>query len=101
MLFEMEGEKFQRKVRFEKKRKQRKQRKNKHHMTNKCKGGKNIPSNMLDIKIERHAALHHYFRNMSWEEIGDALFLIFQMREPEKCYELVRRISRLKGRSNA
>lgn len=101
MLNPMNGEKFQRVSRYEKKRSNKRKRNiNKHHMTNKCKGGKSTPDNLLRMKIERHESLHHYFKNLSWEEIGDVLQSIFNMREPEKCLELVRRISQTKGRSN-
>lgn len=78
--------------------KKRKARMNKHHMTNACRGGKSTESNLLNIKIERHATIHKYFQNMSWEEIADALYQMFGMSDPLKCYEMMQRISHLKGR---
>jgi hypothetical protein len=36
---------------------------------------------------------------MSWSEIGDALYSVFATRDPEKCYEVVQRIARLKRRA--
>lgn len=99
MLEALRGEKFQRANRWAKKHKPRKMRgTNKHHMTNACKGGKSVPSNLLTMKKERHSSLHRVFRNMSWEEIGDALFSIFGQRDPQRCYEIVQRVSRMKGR---
>lgn len=98
----MPGEKFQRANRWAKQhpRKHRQLRGiNRHHLTNACKGGKTVESNLLNIKRDRHASLHRIFRNMSWEEIGDALYSIFHQRDPQKCYEVVQRISRLKGRT--
>lgn len=94
---EMQGEHFQKFNRLNRKFRKRVKR-NHHHLTNSCKGGKTTPNNLLLIKIERHASLHRFFRNMSWEEIGDALYSIFGLRDPVKCYEVVQRISRLKGR---
>jgi hypothetical protein len=98
----MQGEKFQRAVRYQKRHRlprKRKIRRNHHHLTNAVNGGKSIPSNLLSIKIERHATIHRYFRNMSWEEIGDALHQMFGLRDPLKCVEVINRISRLKGRT--
>lgn len=100
-LYPMQGEKFKRSVQFDRRLKGNKKgkiKRNKHHMTNACKGGKTTPNNILIMKVERHASLHRYFRNMSWEEIGDVLYSIFHMRDPAKCYEVVQRLSRLKGR---
>ena len=79
--------------------KKRKARINKHHMTNKCRGGKGDESNLLKIKVIRHATIHRYFGNMSWEEIGDALYEMFGLRDPNKCWELITRVSHLKGRT--
>lgn len=100
MLEALRGEKFQRANRWAKKHSPRHNMRgrNKHHMTNACKGGKSVPSNLLLMKKDRHATLHKVFRNMSWEEIGDALYSIFGQRNPQKCYEIVQRVSRMKGR---
>ena len=100
-MMPMNGERLQKYNRLQRRELPRRRRRppiNKHHMTNACKGGKTTESNILQMKIERHATLHRYFRNMSWEEIGDALYQIFHLRDPQKCYEVIQRISRLKGR---
>jgi hypothetical protein len=97
---EMDGEHFQKFNRLQRQEPRRRKRptRNKHHMTNKSRGGKGDPSNLLVMKIERHSALHRVFRNMSWEEIGEALYSIFQVRDPEKAYQIVQRVARMKGR---
>ena len=96
----MDGEHFQKFNRMMRKEGRRIPRRayNKHHMTNACKGGKSVGSNLLYIRADRHATIHRYFRNLSWEEIGDALYQMFGLRDPQKCYDLIQRVSRMKGR---
>ena len=99
-MYRMQGERLQKYNQIQRQdHRRRRPRINKHHMTNRCKGGKNTDNNILRMKVDRHAALHRYFRNMSWEEIGYALYSIFHEREPMKCVEVINRISRLKGRA--
>lgn len=71
---------------------------NRHHMTNKCRGGKDTSNNILMMKIDRHQKLHAMFKNMSWEEIHDTLKSIFGVGDPHKVISVMERISRLKGR---
>ena len=71
---------------------------NRHHMTNKCRGGKDSHNNILMMKIDRHRRLHHLFGNMSWEEIHDTLKSIFGVGDPEKVVATMERVSLLKGR---
>lgn len=69
-----------------------------HHLTNRCMGGSDGESNRLRMKEYKEKLLHHYFGNLSWEEIGDILEKIFGFRD-ERAIEVVRRVSKLKGRS--
>lgn len=71
---------------------------NRHHMTNKCRGGKDGTNNILIMDRQRHAKLHKLFGNMSWEEICSTLKSIFGVGEPHKVIAVMERISRLKGR---
>ena len=42
---------------------------NKHHLTNRCRGGKNTAANLLQLDINRHKSWHLLFGNNSLEEI--------------------------------
>ena len=96
----MDGERIQKYNRIQRHEPRRRKRptRNKHHLVNRVRGGKSTPDNLLVIKVERHCALHKIFHNMSWSEIGDALYSVFNQRDPQKCYEVVERIARLKRR---
>lgn len=111
MLHPLRGEKFQRVEHFFRKHprsqgdvrlfrhRNRKQKgTNKHHMTNRSRGGKSTADNILIIDKQRHAKLHKLFGNMSWEEIHDTLKSIFGVGEPKRVISVMERISRLKGR---
>lgn len=97
---QLPGEKLALQVKYQRRHKKEKKRWiNRHHMTNKCRGGRNDDSNLLRIDGNRHRKLHELFRNMSWEEIGDTLQSIFGKRDPQTCIEVIRRVSRMKGRA--
>ena len=96
MLEPLPREKFQRQVRYQRRHKKMPTT-NRHHMTNRVRGGKSVQSNLLTLKRERHDALHQVFKNMSWAEIGDALYSIFHTCDPERCFKIVERVSRIKG----
>ena len=72
---------------------------NRHHMTNKCRGGKDNQNNILMIDIGRHRNLHKLFGNMSWEQICDTLKSIFGVGEPAKVIAVMERVARMKGRA--
>jgi hypothetical protein len=55
----------------------------KHHITNRCKGGKNVPSNLILLKENREKAWHQVFGNKSFEEV----------------IELLQRVCKIKGRN--
>ena len=46
---------------------------NKHHIVNKCKGGKKTKSNLLTFEVNRHKAWHFLFGNKSFEEVEELL----------------------------
>jgi hypothetical protein len=50
---------------------------NRHHITPKARNGRSDESNLLRIKITRHALLHKRFGLMTLEEIRDELRYIF------------------------
>jgi len=45
----------------------------KHHITNRCHGGKSTPSNLLKFDSERERAFHFIFGNKSFEEVAELL----------------------------
>ncbi len=51
----------------------RKHKKNKHHIINRCKKGKTIPSNIIVLDVERHNAWHFLFHNLSFREVIELL----------------------------
>ena len=46
---------------------------NRHHIKNKCKGGKATKQNLLIMDTERHKAWHFLFQNMSFTEVAALL----------------------------
>lgn len=109
----MQGEKFQRQNRYQRRirhkerdrkvvvsyRKGARGNRNVHHLTNVCNGGADVESNLFLMKVDRHYLLHKYFKNMSWEEITDALKSIFGVGDPHKVIAVMERVSRMKGRA--
>jgi len=77
--------------------------KNRHHLTPRSRGGSMADSNLLDIRIPRHNALHHRFGVMTIEEIRDELRFIFAVPETVEQPELfvpdfIDRLCRMKHR---
>jgi hypothetical protein len=44
-----------------------------HHIKNRCHGGKSTPSNLLKFDSERERAFHFVFGNKSFEEVAELL----------------------------
>lgn len=45
----------------------------KHHIVNRCRGGKSTPDNLLRFDSERERAWHFLFGNKSFEEVAELL----------------------------
>jgi len=52
-----------------------------HHIENKCKGGRLIPSNKLIFDTERHKAWHFLFQNKSFEEVAALLLRTVEIKQ--------------------
>lgn len=52
----------------------------KHHITNRVKGGKSTPSNLLKFDSERERAWHFLFGNKSFEEAAELLLRTCQAK---------------------
>ena len=46
---------------------------NRHHWTNKCKGGKSTKDNVSWLNIAKHRAWHFIFKNLSLREVIELL----------------------------
>lgn len=46
---------------------------NRHHIKNKCRGGRASENNLLLMDTERHNAWHFLFKNMSFLEVAELL----------------------------
>ena len=81
------------------------EKRNRHHIQPVARNGKTIPSNILEIKISRHDALHRRFGLMTLEEIRDELRFIFgipkSVAEPELfAPKFIDRLCEMKGRTS-
>ena len=47
----------------------RRRQKNKHHIVNKCKGGRAVNENLLFMDVNRHNAWHFLFENKSFLDV--------------------------------
>jgi len=56
----------------------------KHHITNKCKGGKSTKENLLVFDQNRERAWHFLFGNKSFEEVAELLLRTCQMKGRKK-----------------
>lgn len=56
----------------------------KHHITNRCQGGKSTPENLLRFDSERERAWHFLFGNQSFEEVAELLLKTSQMKRRQK-----------------
>ena len=54
---------------------------NRHHIKNKCKGGRALPDNIIRMDIERHKAFHFLFGNMDFEEIAGLLLRTARIKQ--------------------
>ena len=52
----------------------------KHHITNKCMGGKSTPSNLIRLEERREKAFHIAFGNKSFEEVIELLTRTCRMK---------------------
>lgn len=59
---------------------QRKGKFNRHHIKNKCRGGRTTKENLLWMDIERHNAFHFLFKNMSFREVAALLIRCSEMK---------------------
>lgn len=58
---------------------------NYHHLRPRSRGGSNMDSNLLLIKIERHRMLHLIFGNRTLEEIIAVLIRLQRAKGRESC----------------
>ena len=56
----------------------------KHHIVNRCRGGKSTPDNLLRFDSERERAWHFLFGNKSFEEVAELLLKTSQMKRRQK-----------------
>jgi hypothetical protein len=56
----------------------------KHHITNRCRGGKSAPDNLIRLDSERERAWHFLFGNHSFEEVAALLLRTCQMKGRKK-----------------
>jgi len=52
----------------------------KHHITNKCRGGKTNQVNLIRLNEEREKAWHFLFGNKSFEEVAELLLRTCRMK---------------------
>jgi hypothetical protein len=84
MLNQMEGEKFQRVVRFQKKRTKKRKHTNRHHLQPRSRGGNMSLNNLLVIDIERHQSWHQLFGNATAEEILNLLSRVVRAKKNQR-----------------
>jgi hypothetical protein len=58
--------------------------KNRHHLTNKCKGGANDEWNLIRLDTARHNAWHLLFKNLSLPEVIDLLKRLQHIKETQR-----------------
>lgn len=56
----------------------------KHHIVNRCRGGKSTPDNLLRFDSERERAWHFLFGNKSFEEVAELLLKTSHMKRRQK-----------------
>jgi len=56
----------------------------KHHIVNRCRGGKSTPDNLLRFDSERERAWHFLFGNKSFIEVAELLLKTNQMKRRQK-----------------
>lgn len=56
----------------------------KHHIVNRCRGGKSTPDNLLRFDSERERAWHFLFGNKSFEEVAELLLKTSHMKRRKK-----------------
>jgi len=54
-----------------------------HHIKNRCKGGKSEPSNLLLFDSERERAWHFLFGNKSFEEVAILLLRVVRAKKAQ------------------
>ena len=54
---------------------------NRHHIYNKCRGGKATTDNLLWMDIARHNAWHFLFKNMSFTEVAELLLRVVKIKK--------------------
>ena len=54
---------------------------NRHHLTNKCRGGDCSPENLLQLKIWKHELWHRLFKNSDPEYVIEVLQCMMRMKE--------------------
>ena len=85
MLSAMNGEKFQRTARYEKKRSSRRKYTNRHHfLLPKSRGGNMSLNNLLVIDIEKHEAWHRLFKNATAEEVLNLLTRVVRAKKNQR-----------------
>lgn len=55
--------------------------KNKHHMLNRCNGGRRDDSNMLLMDERRHSAFHLLFQNLDFLQVAKLLVRTHNMKK--------------------
>ena len=76
MIHPLNGEKFARQEKY----RRRKRRRNRHHLTPRSRGGRDVYSNLLLIDEEKHALIHKIFGNRTWTEIIDVMQRLARMK---------------------
>ena len=56
----------------------------KHHIVNRCRGGKSTPDNLLRFDSERERAWHFLFGNQSFEEVAELLLRCQRAKRRQK-----------------
>ena len=56
----------------------------KHHIVNRCKGGKSTPSNLLVLDESREKAWHFLFGNKDFEEVAELLIRTSRLKDRQK-----------------
>ena len=56
----------------------------KHHIVNRCRGGKSTPDNLLRFDSERERAFHFIFHNLSFVEAAELLLRVDKMKKKMK-----------------
>jgi len=57
---------------------------NRHHLVNKCKGGKDDKWNIAVLDIERHRYWHRVFGNKSLEEVIELLLRFKRLKDYQR-----------------